>query len=68
MIQSIKFVRNSLGEGILIGFHIVGTGATELLNSVTKILIHPTIAEVFATKHRTGKFNKIIERYNIQHF
>lgn len=24
-----------LGEGILIGFHIVGTGATELLSSVT---------------------------------
>jgi hypothetical protein len=50
MIQSIKFVRNSLGEGILIGFHIVGTGAAELLSSVTPMPVHPSSTELLYNK------------------
>ena len=37
------------GEGILIGFHIVGTGAAELLSSVTKIPIHPSLSELMTS-------------------
>ena len=34
-------------EGVLIGFHIVRTGAAELLNSVTKIPVHSSLMEKF---------------------
>lgn len=37
------------GEGFLIGFHIVGTGASELLSSVTKIPIHPSLSELMTS-------------------
>lgn len=42
------------GDGILIGFHIVGTGAAELLSSVTKIPIHPSLSELITS--RSHKF------------
>lgn len=37
------------GEGFLIGFHIVGTGAAEVLSCVTKMPVHPSLSELITS-------------------
>ena len=40
------------GKGILVGFHIIGTEAAEVLSCVTKMPVHPSLSELTSNLHK----------------